>query len=146
MPVDPTENGSGVNLSSLLASGKYSDLTLVCEDREFAVHKNILCAQSRVIRAECEGDFQVRVVTPSARTLTCINIPGTQESKLNFINIEEFDADTVQRMVEVLYSGDYSVSQHTNSSHDDAQKVEEARSEGKSAAIFICIVWNGFLL
>lgn len=53
------EEGRGVNLGALLKSGTFSDLQLSCEGRDFAVHKAILCSQSRVISAECEGNFEV---------------------------------------------------------------------------------------
>lgn len=56
------DKGRGVNLSPLLRSGKFSDLQLSCEGRDFAVHKAILCSQSRVISAECEGNFEVSSV------------------------------------------------------------------------------------
>lgn len=57
--MEPKEESSGVNLLSLLDSGKFSDLQLSCEGGDFAVHKAILCAQSRVISAECEGNLEV---------------------------------------------------------------------------------------
>lgn len=60
--MEPSEETRGVNLISLLQSGKFSDLQLSCEGGDFAVHKAILCAQSRVISAECEGGFEVRPV------------------------------------------------------------------------------------
>ncbi|KAI3392590.1 hypothetical protein diail_5464 [Diaporthe ilicicola] len=93
--MEPSGDSRVVNLHSLLTSGEFSDLKILCESREFAVHKAILCAQSRVIRAECKGDFE--------------------ESRQNVIKIEEFNADTVQRMLEYLYSGDYSVSSQAQS-------------------------------
>lgn len=56
-----------LNLSSLLTSGKFSDLKLICERHEFSVRKAILCAQSRVMSAECEGNFEVKFAIPKAR-------------------------------------------------------------------------------
>ncbi|KAL1849678.1 hypothetical protein Daus18300_013179 [Diaporthe australafricana] len=101
-----------VDFGSLLTSGKFSDLKLLCEGREFAVHKAILCTQSRVISAACEGNFE--------------------ESRTNVIKIEEFDADTVQRMLEFLYSGDYFGSSRPISSTHDAEGSENGHSQGKS--------------
>lgn len=48
-----------VDLHSLLQTGKFSDLKFSYEGHEFAVHKAIFCAQSRVFSAECEGGFEV---------------------------------------------------------------------------------------
>jgi hypothetical protein len=38
---------------------KYSDLTLRCGKNVFKVHKNIVCTQSKVFAAACDGGFQV---------------------------------------------------------------------------------------
>lgn len=57
--MEPTEERDGV-LLRLLQSGKFSDLQLSCEGRNFAVHKNIVCEQSPVINAACQGSFEVR--------------------------------------------------------------------------------------
>ena len=46
-------------ISQLRATQKYSDLTLVCEEQEFKVHKAIVCSQSPVLAAACDGDFKV---------------------------------------------------------------------------------------
>lgn len=40
-------------------STKYSDLTLVCEEREFKVHRVVVCAQSTVLAAACDRNCQV---------------------------------------------------------------------------------------
>lgn len=57
--MEPTEERDGV-LLRLLRSGKFSDLQLSCQGRDFAVHKNIVCEQSLVINAACQGSFEVR--------------------------------------------------------------------------------------
>ncbi len=46
-------------IETLLSSSKYSDLTLICADQEFKVHRAVICPQSPVISAACDGDFEV---------------------------------------------------------------------------------------
>lgn len=36
-----------------------SDLTLVCEEQEFKIHKAVVCPQSPVLAAAANGHFQV---------------------------------------------------------------------------------------
>ena len=48
-------------LALLMGSEKYSDLKFVCQGQEFKVHKAIVCTQSPVLAAACDGGFQVRV-------------------------------------------------------------------------------------
>ena len=43
----------------LYQSHKYSDLKLVCHGHEFKVHKAVVCTQSPVLAAACDGNFQV---------------------------------------------------------------------------------------
>ncbi|KAI0474418.1 hypothetical protein F4859DRAFT_514948 [Xylaria cf. heliscus] len=45
-------------VAALLRSGKYSDFTLVCEGKEFRVHKCIVCAESPVIAAALKNGFK----------------------------------------------------------------------------------------
>ena len=47
-------------LAQLMDSEKYSDLKLVCQGLEFKVHKAIVCTQSPVLAAACDGGFQVK--------------------------------------------------------------------------------------
>lgn len=61
--MDRKAENHGVDLSSILASGKYSDLKIVCDKHEFAVHKAVVCGQSVVMSAACDGGFQVCVVS-----------------------------------------------------------------------------------
>ena len=48
-------------LAQLMNSKKYSDLKFVCQGEEFEVHKAIVCPQSRVLAAACDGGFQVNL-------------------------------------------------------------------------------------
>ena len=50
------------DLAILLKEGKYSDLTLMCQDEEFKIHRNIVCAQSPVFAAAVDGGFKVCVI------------------------------------------------------------------------------------
>jgi hypothetical protein len=80
---------SGTIASKLLRSEKYSDLTILCHGREFKTHKAILCPRSEVISKMCDADMQ--------------------ESKTGKIEDEEFDDDTMERMIDFAYEGDYQV-------------------------------------
>ncbi|KAF2762896.1 hypothetical protein EJ05DRAFT_495747 [Pseudovirgaria hyperparasitica] len=73
----------------LLKTGDYSDCTLVCEGREFKTHKSVVCSQSPVLKKALDGSFK--------------------EGITNVVNIEAFDVNTVECMVNFLYTGDYSV-------------------------------------
>jgi hypothetical protein len=62
------EHGKAMNL--LMESKKYSDLTLLCGGREFAVHRAIVCPRSPFFDAACGGCFeecamQLRPLFPS---------------------------------------------------------------------------------
>jgi hypothetical protein len=51
-------------ISSLLLLPKYSDLQIVCQEIDFAVHKAIVCSQSPVLAANIDGNFVVRTIPP----------------------------------------------------------------------------------
>ena len=42
-----------------MESGQYSDLTIVCEDQKFSVHKVVVCTQSKVLAAAMKKGFKV---------------------------------------------------------------------------------------
>ncbi|UKZ80326.1 hypothetical protein TrVFT333_008084 [Trichoderma virens FT-333] len=82
---------AGVDFKSMLRSGQFSDLTLVCQGKEFKIHKVVACPQSPVFSAAVSGEFK--------------------ESQTGVIEIELFDSETVRRMVEFLYTGNYDCNQ-----------------------------------
>ncbi|KAF3479509.1 uncharacterized protein GIQ15_06485 [Arthroderma uncinatum] len=84
-----SNTGNGELLKDLLLTGSYSDLKLVCHGQQFNVHKNVVCAQSKVLAAACKGEFE--------------------ESRTNVINAEVFEPETVRRMINFLYTKTYEV-------------------------------------
>lgn len=60
--MDRKEGAHGINLSSVLTSGKYSDLRIVSDGYQFKAHKAVVCAQSAVISAACDRGYQVCAV------------------------------------------------------------------------------------
>ncbi len=56
------------NVALLLQTGRFSDLTLVCKDRRFRVHRAIVCSRSPVWAAAAEGGFKVSTTPVEATT------------------------------------------------------------------------------
>ncbi|KAM0427820.1 hypothetical protein ACHAPT_007277 [Fusarium lateritium] len=79
-------------LSDLLQTGKFSDCTIVCQGKEFKLHKIIVCAQSSVIAATLEKASRMR---------------HTRASQSSSLHITSLDLATVECMVDFLYRQDY---------------------------------------
>ncbi|RSL44324.1 hypothetical protein CEP54_014732 [Fusarium duplospermum] len=84
MPPPTVNNGM---LSGLLQTGKFSDCTVVCQGKEFKLHKVVICAQSPVISAALEK--------------------ASKQSQSSSLHITGFDLATVECMVDFLYHEDY---------------------------------------
>ncbi|RMY78137.1 hypothetical protein D0863_00874 [Hortaea werneckii] len=76
-------------VAELWRTGEGSDLTIKCEEREFKVHKLIVSAASPTLKAACQN--------------------GMRESQTGVIEHKTFDADTVERMLEYIYTRDYEI-------------------------------------
>ena len=48
-----------LTLSRAMESGEYSDLTILCKDQKFPVHKVVVCSQSKVLAATMKNGFKV---------------------------------------------------------------------------------------
>ncbi|RSL85199.1 hypothetical protein CEP51_003494 [Fusarium floridanum] len=83
MPPPTASNGM---LSGLLQSGKFSDCNIVCQGKEFKLHKVVICAQSPAIAAALEK---------------------ASKSQSNSLHIIGFDLATVECMIDFLYHEDY---------------------------------------
>lgn len=44
----------------LKISADYSDLTITCGEKEFKVHRAVICPRSDYFDAACKGEFKVR--------------------------------------------------------------------------------------
>lgn len=72
------------NLQRFYEEGKFSDFTIRTPNKQFRVHKSILCARSEVFSAMFERDMK--------------------ENQTGVVDIEDVDDDTVSKMVLFLYT------------------------------------------
>ncbi|EED11743.1 conserved hypothetical protein [Talaromyces stipitatus ATCC 10500] len=77
---------------------EFSDLTIVCEGVKYEVHKAIICSQSPVLHAACTGGFQANESSP-----------------------------IVDRFVQFLYTGDYTISEKDHEGVDLSPMQYHAR-------------------
>ncbi|KAJ6191082.1 hypothetical protein N7519_001103 [Penicillium mononematosum] len=84
-------------LASIHLDHKYSDLTIVCGDKEYAVHKCIVCPRSDFFAKACDGGFEEsvtnRVVLEEKPDLIerMIDFLGTQDGENPEDRLEELD-------------------------------------------------------
>ncbi|KAK5108805.1 hypothetical protein LTR62_007779 [Meristemomyces frigidus] len=101
---------------ALIDSGKYSDLFIECKGRSFKVHKAFVCSQSEVLARECD--------------------PGMVEGKTGVIKHDEFDADTVCRMLSYMYLGKYSVGKSGTVMRTTVHTVRDAYGDAQAMLKF----------
>ena len=80
MPTDRVIN----QRNRLLEIGKYSDLTILCGEKKYAVHRAIICSRSGFFDGACSNPFR--------------------EAETGIINLSEDDPDAVDYMVHCMYS------------------------------------------
>ncbi|KAJ8131441.1 hypothetical protein O1611_g2180 [Lasiodiplodia mahajangana] len=78
--------------ANLLRSGDWSDFTLMCQDRVFRVHKNIICPESPVLAAAL---FDQKIDISEFIEYWTVQIEA------------EFDPSTLQCMLDFIYTGTY---------------------------------------
>ena len=74
------------DMGNVFHAGKYTDVTIVCQDREFPCHKAILTGRSSVFEAMFSHNFK-----------------EAEENKVEVV--EDIDADTFEEMLIFMYSG-----------------------------------------
>ena len=58
MSFDPMKGRKLISIRAM-ESGEYSDLSILCEDQKFSVHKIVVCSQSKVLAAAMKKGFKV---------------------------------------------------------------------------------------
>lgn len=86
-----------------LVSGKYQDMVVRCESREWKVHRVILCASSEYFSKACEDTFEV--CTPFHVSKS--SLIRRKEGISGEINLQEDDPEMVDNMLRFLYTSDY---------------------------------------
>ncbi|KAK3112447.1 hypothetical protein LTR53_011284 [Teratosphaeriaceae sp. CCFEE 6253] len=89
-------------VQSLHESDEYSDLTIVCGDDTYKVHKAIVCTQSPVLRAACKAG----TLKEGAENTIALFPLSTLVSD---DDLDRDDPAAVRRMIHFLSHGDYDV-------------------------------------
>ncbi|KAF2165107.1 hypothetical protein M409DRAFT_24493 [Zasmidium cellare ATCC 36951] len=96
------------NIGALLHDPKYADLEIRCGGKSFKVHRAIVCSRSKVLDRECSGGFL--------------------EADTRIVNHAVFDVDTLERMLEFIYRGRYSI-KLTSNAEDSSRGTRWCRFE-----------------
>ncbi|KAK4551649.1 hypothetical protein LTR86_011023 [Recurvomyces mirabilis] len=130
-----------IALRELFTSGKYSDLTIICAERRFAVHKSIVCTRSPFFAKACEeGRWKVELQS----YLLMLIVDHQQEGVQNIINLEaeagddlmtgNDDPKAVHCMFEFLYCHTYATAADALP-NDDFTKVDDTCLHAKVYAL-----------
>ncbi|KAJ5385445.1 hypothetical protein N7517_003356 [Penicillium concentricum] len=98
--------------SSVHLDPKYSDLTIVCGDEEYTVHKCIVCPRSAFFAKVCDSGLQVRHQGNETIHRWRTSANSTKESSTNRIKPQE-ESILVKGMIEYFYHLDYEVQPHS---------------------------------
>ncbi|KAI9047406.1 hypothetical protein LZ554_008850 [Drepanopeziza brunnea f. sp. 'monogermtubi'] len=83
--------------STMLSSGKYSDLKITCHGKEFVVHRAVVCLQSKPLAAAIDGKFK--------------------EAITGQIDLEGNEPAVVEAMLKFMYTSDYPDGRESDRGH-----------------------------
>ncbi|KAF4467529.1 hypothetical protein FALBO_5593 [Fusarium albosuccineum] len=87
MRLDDTTNHALQNALKKIDTGLYSDLEIKCGNKQYQVHKAIICPRSSFFRSACRTDFR--------------------EGQSNVIDLQEDDPEAVDSLIHYIYNGYY---------------------------------------
>ena len=120
-------------LQSLLESGRYSDLTISCEGRKFAVHRAIVCCQSSFFDAAVKGGFKVNQCPSKPRLVAMTNTVARRllHRKSTYLMMSQ---QPFNELVTFLYIRDY----------DDTgiPDIEDKKSVSGEVKDSHAVLWN----
>ncbi|KAG5986691.1 hypothetical protein E4U52_008360 [Claviceps spartinae] len=93
----------------------FCDLEIVCGERRFAAHRNVVCLHSSVIRAACLGPWKLKIKTPGALAQVVCRNPAAHMicnrrrpgAARGVFEIKETSPMLVRRMLDYIYTGGY---------------------------------------
>lgn len=87
---------------SLLSSGNFSDVEIICGDRVWKCHRAILATRSVWFRKALSGPFEVRQ-EPSVVVLVKADHRNAQEASSRRVNLEEKDPIFIDLALKHIY-------------------------------------------
>lgn len=90
-------------MKSLWTSELYSDMIIICGQKEYKVHRAIICPRSTFFTAAFKGQFKVSIYWEDHGS----KADGEQEATTATITLDDDDPSTVDRMLLYLYTLDY---------------------------------------
>lgn len=89
----------------------FTDIVVKCKDREFQLHRVVLCSQSAYFHTLCTAKFQVRrKVQPlrlGSQHESYFFLCGFQDSVTSVVTLEDIEGQDFHRVVSFLYTGSY---------------------------------------
>ena len=93
---------------SLFESKKYADITILCDTREFHVHKCIICVPDSILEKMFDVPCKASLF-PILDAGSLANADQIKESENGEVRFEEVSADVIEAILKSLYGVPYSV-------------------------------------
>ena len=87
----------------LLETGDYSDFLIECGQKQFKVHRNIVCPQSPMLATLCNPVWKVSQAFSASGHILNTSQEGTEGRA----SLNEEDPEVVEQALRFLYAGSY---------------------------------------